>query len=528
MLTSIQKRLLVLLKEIDALCEKNKIEYYLGGGCLLGAVRSGGFLPWDDDADIHMTKDNAMKFLSAEDQLPDKRIIYRGELETGTSPVHWRYVDVSTTFTGKYPAVFDTPAGVFVDIFIIDPVQCTSDSKEAIRNDFLLFLQYRDRYRLSLKFPDLKLVKDYKILKEREETEGFETIKKSFEDRFWTENEGDYYLLRCPQGFMVPKNVFGTPVRAHFEDMIINIPEKPAALLEIGYGCRWVDVPHIAERGNHVSIKDMDVPYTIYNSDAARFKENRSDIKKLFKDIKATFFSMYENQRKDNKKYLLLKGKVIEKRIELFLKGHQSDIYELINKKDFGKLEELFAEYYELQFGIGNKWDICVSLSEDYLYAAVLPMLYKGDFEKTGDLLEIYFEAEEKYCSDRLKAISDLCKNAEKVTNLIYVDKNLKKARSLVNKYLPDWSWTVFMARIDSYLLLNEGDEEKCNGAIKRYVDKFPRDGELLSYYGDVLYNKGLIDQSLCIYKKALATLRNGLVITHINKRLRSIENDGE
>lgn len=57
-----QLRLLDLLLEFDRICKENGIEYWLSSGNVLGAVRHGGFIPWDDDVDIEMTLDNYRKF----------------------------------------------------------------------------------------------------------------------------------------------------------------------------------------------------------------------------------------------------------------------------------------------------------------------------------------------------------------------------------------------------------------------------------------------------------------------------------
>ena len=61
----VQKKILEIMKYIDSVCRKNGIEYYIMGGTALGAVRHGGFIPWDDDLDIFMTPCEYKKFKTA-------------------------------------------------------------------------------------------------------------------------------------------------------------------------------------------------------------------------------------------------------------------------------------------------------------------------------------------------------------------------------------------------------------------------------------------------------------------------------
>lgn len=71
-LTKVHETNLRILKEIDRICRKYKLQYMLDAGTLLGAVRHQGFIPWDDDADVAFTRNNYEAFMKVvRRELPD-------------------------------------------------------------------------------------------------------------------------------------------------------------------------------------------------------------------------------------------------------------------------------------------------------------------------------------------------------------------------------------------------------------------------------------------------------------------------
>ena len=127
-MTEKQKRLLQLFREIDEICKKHNIPYFLNGGSALGAIRHKGFIPWDDDADIAMMKDDYHRFIKAlEKSLHDKYVFHCYERDKRYNPLipamkirkKGTYVKEVNTLLENRITECD---GIFVDVFVYDYV----------------------------------------------------------------------------------------------------------------------------------------------------------------------------------------------------------------------------------------------------------------------------------------------------------------------------------------------------------------------------------------------------------------------
>ena len=122
-LRKVQLLELEIAKEIKRICEKNNIKYFMLWGSLLGAVRHGGFIPWDDDMDFGMLRNDYEKFLSVCKKELDSQFF----LQTWDTDLDYPFAYAKvrlkgTHFVEKFSENSQMNNGIFVDIFPLDNV----------------------------------------------------------------------------------------------------------------------------------------------------------------------------------------------------------------------------------------------------------------------------------------------------------------------------------------------------------------------------------------------------------------------
>ncbi len=248
-LRACQLKQLSILEEIDRICDKYKITYWLDGGSLLGAVRHKGFIPWDDDIDIAMTEKDLKEFIQiAPSELPKQLF-----LQTPQSDPHCKepiikvrdlnsfYVENSDVFSTDYQK------GLFVDIFpFIDypnlPKRWVKILGKGISTSYsILHSQHYYSFRSVSEFFYFGF--KYYVFK------GLWNILKQ------THKNGTYMsniLINNGYGIMHRKDSIFPVTNIVFEGKIFKSPADPDAYLKDLYK-NYMDVPPIEKRKIHAT-----------------------------------------------------------------------------------------------------------------------------------------------------------------------------------------------------------------------------------------------------------------------------------
>jgi len=127
-----------ILKYIHSFCEKNNIRYYLCGGTLLGAIRHGGFIPWDDDIDICMPRSDYERFKREFINQGKYKFIYIDNTREYALP--FGKVINSDTLVEENEVRSVNDMGVFVDVFPLDGLGNTlNEAKKNVRKCNTIF-----------------------------------------------------------------------------------------------------------------------------------------------------------------------------------------------------------------------------------------------------------------------------------------------------------------------------------------------------------------------------------------------------
>ena len=246
------------LLQIDRVCKKHGIPYFLDGGTALGAVRHKGFIPWDDDMDIGMLRPDYERFLE----------VARAELEPEYELVEPRTNDRLAGMFAKVwkrGTAFETEEtrdagiaqGIFVDVFPYDRLSADEATAQWQSVSYLYHsshinvphtgaLGFAEKAACAVAHRVIKLVWSHDSIVRR-----FETAAALGRD-----NPGSLYF--CPaypaaQGF--PESIFLPTKEMPFENAMLPVPGNVEELLVLQYGDTWNELPPVDQRKNHAPLR---------------------------------------------------------------------------------------------------------------------------------------------------------------------------------------------------------------------------------------------------------------------------------
>ena len=260
-LKHLQKLELMILKDFIKICDDNNLTYYMYAGSLLGAIRHNGFIPWDDDLDVIMFRDDFEKFKKifiASDK--DKYELLCNETNEDYFHLLAKLMLKDTLFEEGWVSQVDFHIGINMDIFVLDDL-----AENKFKRNYQLkksFLYNKLMIMSKLRLDDLSLpakivthtgyyiLKLFRITPYKLNKRCLNFLKK-FKDSN-TEYVFDISATAEEYPQIFKKDDFKSIRQVQFEDIEVNVPGNYDNILKSLYG-DYMQLPPEEDRYNHIT-----------------------------------------------------------------------------------------------------------------------------------------------------------------------------------------------------------------------------------------------------------------------------------
>lgn len=260
------------LRELDSLvffkefCDKNDLKFYLLGGCVIGAIRNKGFIPWDDDIDIIMPRADWEKMLVLwkEQVKSDRFLMLKTDGEgTFTGNIFATMVDTSATLIKENQQSIDVPHGIVTDIF---PIDGCPDGKLQRYMQYMWTLIYSlyisefvpEKHGTVIKIASKILLT--LVRKRKTRTKIWKYAEKKLKKYDFNSHEfctelyaGPYYMKK-----KYPQKAFADTAFLEFEGMMMPVMQGYDEYLKIAFG-DYMQLPPESERVPHHDLVQLDL-----------------------------------------------------------------------------------------------------------------------------------------------------------------------------------------------------------------------------------------------------------------------------
>lgn len=254
--------LLDMLVEFDSVCRKNGLKYFLCGGSLLGAIRHNGFIPWDDDIDVEMPREDYEKLLLLSEEFKAPYCLENPHLDPYYAYSYSRLVNDNTTAIVKPFAFQPIHHGIWISIFPVDRWM-EGDMENFHKLDRLNY-ENSTYMRLTNPWLDEKNQERIKNWSGRDPVDAYDEIQRIATQYNATNSAFMRRIVVTAIGFLqlYYTEDFAASIPHPYEDYEFQIPVGWDRMLRIKYG-DYMQLPPMEKRGNwhSTTIFDPDVPY---------------------------------------------------------------------------------------------------------------------------------------------------------------------------------------------------------------------------------------------------------------------------
>lgn len=281
-----------LLKKLLEVCDKYGLRIWADGGTLLGTVREHGYIPWDDDIDMVLLRDDYDKLVQvASKEFTNPYFFQCGYSEKIYPLGHSQLRMDGTTAIISNPIMKGVHQGIFIDIF---PYDAIPDDEEAAERLFKEKDRLSDRMHQIKAFDILHPVKSILLYRYRF---SFHDVYKEFEDLLRANRIEDCRNVSCisfmsdPEHFLRDKHWYDDTVWLPFEDILMPVPVGYHQILMKQYGDYMTPRQARSYHGSFWKL-DPDKSYTEYLPELKRYLSrvlNERRIYRIKKFLRKTF-----------------------------------------------------------------------------------------------------------------------------------------------------------------------------------------------------------------------------------------------
>ena len=526
-LTDIQKSLYQLLLELDEICRKYDIKYLLAGGASLGSIRNRRFMPWDDDIDLFITRDNWEKLRDIVENdpsvLPEGRsLVHKDNTPYYCNPLP-RYVNTETTTIYVSQSLPAKSCGHQIEFFIFNPMPLGDEAKEEYMDLLHVYTELLSPYFVVNQRATLEeWPKHYELYEhycKRIDKEGEEKVMKELEGKltqYSPETCDQYCVFWGYNKHVYDKEHFQLESEmGQFEDRKFPLGYRPEGLLRSAYGDSWMYIPELEEQLVHRAIRNDSLSFKEYTT---RYlpKINRESVFEKFKINKRSNASVYYQRRQIE--MLIAKEKVAVGSVHVSkdLEGKDDYLRSLLEDRDYEKLSQEFASFVSLQKTENVfKYNILAPISDRNLATFLFGLIEQGKYYDVPKYLNARERLDEPL-NDEFKEIKNIIEVCHEISVARYDKKDAELVQSLIDKYEGEYEDLIDIYRAKIWLMDNAAesveDYEKIDQLSSHALSLYPFDGEIMAFQAKAKSECGNKKEAMELYEKAIHNTRNGII----------------